>query len=383
MADSSRSVPFIDLKRFNSCLRDSVLKDWERIFDQTEFVGGPSVQKLEAKLGERLEIGNVVACANGTDALIIGLQAIGVRPGDRVAIPNLTFWATYEAVAAIGAVPVLVDVSEADLQMDFDAFRAAFDQFQFRAAILVHLYGWCSARLGEFRDFAEKNGIRMLEDGAQAFGTLYEGKSVFNGALAATLSFYPAKVLGGAMDGGAILSRDASVMNLARTLCNHGRLDHYRYSHVGWNSRMGGLQASYLLRALEQIDGAIESRRGAFEFYREAVLREAGDRKSPLRFHDAPSNVRTNGYLAVLSHETLSGDEMVARMKKRGMGCGRVYPESLDVQPPAKDALRASSLAVSRELCAKVFSPPLFNGILKEECEWAAHALSEAIHETV
>lgn len=376
MTDRVVRVPFIDITRFNATLREAVLADWAGVYDRAEFVGGQTVRALEERLVERLGGAHAVACANGTDALIVGLQSLGVTRGDLVAIPNLTFWATYEAVVAIGAVPVLVDVSATDLQMDFDGFGRAFAEYRFRAAILVHLYGWCSGRLAEFRDFCATRGILLLEDGAQAFGTEAEGQSVFSGAEVATLSFYPAKVLGGVMDGGAILARDKHVADRARSLCNHGRSAHYSYAEAGWNSRMGGLQATFLLHALERVDAGIESRRAALDRYRAALAGCNG-----VTWHDAPADVRTNGYLAVACHGRATGDDMTSRLRARGVECGRVYPETLDSQKPATAAVRASSMDVSRELCRRVFNPPLFHGITAQECDLVIQAVRAVLHE--
>ena len=113
-------VPFIDLSRFVNKIKDDVLADWKRCLDNCEFVGGASVNKLEADLSEKLAVSNLISCANGTDALIVGLQAMGVKPGMKVAIPNLTFWAPFEAIIQVGAKPVLIDIDSEDLQMCFD-----------------------------------------------------------------------------------------------------------------------------------------------------------------------------------------------------------------------------------------------------------------------
>src|SRR5271165_910702 len=125
------NVPFIDLKRPLKSIRSEVLKEWERVFDETEFVNGPSVKKFETDLSKKLGTQSAIGCANGTDAILIALQGIGVKPGDKVAIPNLTFWATYEAVAQLGAIPVLIEVNPDDLQLDYDEFVKNHDKHRF------------------------------------------------------------------------------------------------------------------------------------------------------------------------------------------------------------------------------------------------------------
>ncbi len=361
-------VPFIDLNRSVQKIRAAVLADWERCLDQCEFVGGPTVKKLEKALEEKLDAQHFVTCHSGTDAIVLGLQALGVKPGMKVAVTNMTFWAPFEAIVACGATPILIDCNEDDLQMDFDEFVAAHKKFKFEAAIFVHLFGWTSARLGDFRRYCAENKIALVEDGAQSFGVAFEGRSVYADAEVATISFYPAKVLGAGGDAGGVAAKNAKVADLVRVLGNHGRAGHYTYDYVGMNSRMGGLQASYLYRMLEQIDGFLASRLAAERFYQKAL---AGNDKL-MRVYAAPKNTTSNGYLSVITCQHKKADEVVAAMTEKGVSCGRTYPQTLDMQPPAHDALRISDLTRSRRLSESVVNLPLFAGITEEECRYAA-----------
>ena len=371
-------VPFIDLKRSVEPIRAQILADWTACLDNNEFVGGPSVQKLEQELGRVLEAEHAVTCANGTDALIIGLQALGVKPGMRVAVPNMTFWAPFEAIVQLGAEPVLVDINPDDLQMDLNEFKRGHQQFRFGAAILVHLLGWTSAVLAEFRSFCQAEGIRLLEDGAQSFGVRSAGESVYTGAEVSTISFYPAKVLGAAGDAGAIFTPDPVLAEKIRALCNHGRAGHYTYDYIGWNSRMGGIQASFLLRMLGQIEGMLGSRRRAQIYYNEffAAYPQHG------RVYQAPPHVTGNGYLSVIQSHKVSGDDLAAKLRDAGIGCARTYPQTLDEQGPAKACLRTSDLIHSQKFSRMVINLPLFAGITQAECEASAMALLKAF-ETV
>src|SRR5262249_32249353 len=145
VADSAMPVPFIDLTRLVSRIREDVLLDFADVVSKCEFVGGPRIAALEKKLAATLAVPHVVSCANGTDALLVALQAAGVKRGSKVALPNLTFWATFEAVVQLGATPVLVDVDPDDLQMSENELRSAHEAHRFDAALFVHLYGWTSA----------------------------------------------------------------------------------------------------------------------------------------------------------------------------------------------------------------------------------------------
>jgi dTDP-4-amino-4,6-dideoxygalactose transaminase len=368
-------VPFIDLSRILARVRDDALRAWGECLDAREFVRGPRVNELERRLATTLGVARVVCCASGTDALLVALKAVGVRRGMKVAMPNLTFWATFEAVAQLGATPVLVDVDPDDLQMSFDELRAAHHAHRLDAAILVHLYGWASAKLREMRAFCRERAIPLVEDGAQCFGVEAFGEPVLAGAEVATLSFHPAKVLGGAMDGGAIALGTPAREALVRSLCNHGREAHYSHAHVGWNSRMGGLQAAFLLRMLDELPGILESRRTTAGSYRRRLA------SSPrVRVYGPPPGIVENGYLNVLAVEDQKGEEVVEALAAAGVGAARTYPAPIDAQRPARSvgAIAHGELAHSRSFCERVVNLPLFYGIREDERERAARALLAA-----
>lgn len=368
-------VPFIDLSRLVARVREDVLPAWTECLDKTEFVGGPRVAGLEKKLAQSLGVPRVVACANGTDALVVGLQALGVKRGMKVALPNLTFWATFEAIAQLGAIPVLVDIDPDDLQLSFEELRKAHDEHRFHTAILVHLFGWTSARLAEIRAFCQNRGISLLEDGAQCFGVEAFGEPLLAQALISTLSFYPAKVVGGAMDGGALTMQSEAHETYLRSICNHGRSDHYSYAHVGWNSRMGGIQAAFITRMLDEVPAILSSRRHAAQFYRERLGSVKG-----VRVYGPPTGVVENGYLNVMTVDGKSGQDLVTALKEAGIGAARTYPETMDVQPPVVDsgAIRVGECAVSKRFVEAVVNLPLFYGIREDECEASASAFERA-----
>ncbi len=370
------AVPFIDLTRLIARIRADVIASWTECLDKCEFVGGPRVGAVEKKLAGVLGVPNVVSCANGTDALLVALQAIGVKRGTKVALPNLTFWATFEAVAQLGAIPVLVDVDPDDLQVSLDELRSAHDAHRFEALMLVHLYGWTSARLLEIRAFCKERSIDIVEDGAQCFGVEAFGEPVLASASLATLSFYPAKVVGGAMDGGAITVQSKEQEAFLRSVCNHGRSDHYAYAHVGWNSRMGGLQAAFLSRVLDELPAILASRRQSAAWYRERFATDSVAKKR-VRVFGPPAGVVENGYLNVITVEGKRGQEVVDALKAAGIGAARTYPETMDAQPPAKaaGAIVHGDQRHSRGFCKNVINLPLFFGMREDEHEAAARAL--------
>jgi len=368
-------VPFIDLAPTAALVRQAAISAFQQVVDQTEFVGGATVTALEHRLARRLAVRHVITCASGSDALAIALAATGIGPGKTVAVPNLTFWATYEAVIRVGATPVLVDIHPADLQMDFDQMTWAHERMRLDAVLLVHLMGWATPRLQAFRSFCAENGVVLVEDGAQAFGVEVDGRSVFSGAQVGTLSFYPAKVVGGCENGGALLTDDDAIAEAARKLRNHGRATHYTHTHVGWNSRMGGLQAAWLMAVLDHDDRMLSERRRIEQSYLDLFDRLEGEVS---RF-GPPDGVLGNGYLSVCTLKTASLDRVTAELAAAGIQVGRVYPETLDRQPPASSAPRIGDLPNARDFCASVINLPLFFGMTDAQLDYVQATFSRVV----
>lgn len=366
------SVPFIELKRFENGFLDSWNQKVQDLSANTRFIGGPEVENIENTLKQQCGVDHAMGCANGTDALQLALRGCGVGRDDVVLIPDLTFWATFEAVVNVGADPVTVDVSEDDLQMDFDLFCRACEEYKPRAAILVHLYGWGSARLNEFRSFARDRGIALIEDGAQSYGVTLEGESIYSGAHVSTISFYPAKVFGAAGDAGAVLTSDEQIAHRIRSLENHGRTTHYSYGLVGWNSRMDTFQAAFLNLVHPHLDARLESRRKSADYYR-------GELKDlPLRVVDPPAGYLENAYLNVLLVEPETRTSLEAFLKEKGVGFGIVYPGPMSAQEASPDFMKGKVQGeVAERVCKSVLNLPLFPYMQDAELQEVVSALKE------
>lgn len=368
------TVPFIDLKRFEPDFMDRWMDRVRDITLGTRFVGGPDVARIEARLAEAAQAPAVVACANGTDALQLALRAVGVGPGDVVVIPDATFWATFEAVVNVGARPVTVDIDPTDLQMDYDGFVEAVDAYRPKAAILVHLYGWGSRRLDDFRAFCRSRDIALVEDGAQAWGVAWRGRSIYADALISTVSFYPAKVLGACGDAGAVVCSTAELAATVRMLGNHGRTDHYAHGAVGWNSRMSGFDAAWLDLSMDYLDARLADRRRVAERYQEQ-LPGLG-----VRVVGPPPGYVENGYLNVTLHDPAARPAIEAALKADGIGCGTVYPGAMSKQPGAAGyLLGAVRGAEADRLAHGVLNLPLFAGMTDGEFETVLAAVAAAV----
>jgi dTDP-4-amino-4,6-dideoxygalactose transaminase len=253
------STPLAPLK---SELRAAV----ERVLDSGRFVLGPEVQAFEREFAEWCGTGHAIGVANGTDAITIALRAMGVGPGDEVVVPSFTFYASAEAIPPTGARPVFCDIDPATYCVTPDSVAAALTP-RTKAVLVVHLFGNV-APVAEI----EALGVPVLEDAAQAAGSV--GTAGRPGALgtAATFSFYPSKNLGAFGDGGMVTTSDEEVAERVRTLRFHGSRDKVTYSELGYNSRLDELQAAILRVQLPHLDGWAAGRRAAGEHYRAAGL---------------------------------------------------------------------------------------------------------------
>ncbi len=373
------SVPFIDLKRFEPGFEDAVLSSFSNLTQIAQFVGGSEVARLEKCLSEQVGVEHTVCCANGTDAIQLALRAIGIDRGDIVLVPNVTFWATFEAVVNVGATPVTVDCDITDGGVSIDAFEQAINSQRPKAAILAHLYGWGSSNLSALRELCERNGVLLVEDGAQCFGTEFEGAPIYSGSLISTTSFYPAKVLGAAGDGGAVFTDDPQLAERVRQLTNHGRTAHYGHGLVGWNSRMDSLQAAYLNEALDHIGARISSRLAAVDFYDKELSKLA--QESGLELMTAPNAYSQNGYCNVcLVRDSILKSRLEKALKAAGIGFGNIYPSVMSEQPAAAPYLKKHvGGRVGQTLCASVLNLPLFPYITRDELERVLDVVTMAL----
>jgi UDP-2-acetamido-2-deoxy-ribo-hexuluronate aminotransferase len=369
---SITQVPFITLNRFEKGFRENFLGGVANLFEKTQFVGGPVIAELENELASKVKSKFAIGCANGTDAIQIALRAVGVEKNDKVLVPDMTFWATFEAVVNVGANPITVDVNRETCHWDLETFKKAVSEFKPKAAIMVHLYGWASPDTLEIRKFAKDSGVLLIEDGAQCFGTEINNESVLGSALISTTSFYPAKVLGASGDAGAIFTNDESLNKTCRILINHGRTDHYSHGLIGWNSRIGAYEALFLKLSLEHIEARLESRRSAARYYAEAL------QGLPFKPVLASPLVKENGYCAVGMIDPKERPALIETLKKANIGFGTIYPGAMSLQAGAKGHLVGSiDYGNAHYISEAVLNLPCFAYITKEELEYVCSTVKK------
>jgi dTDP-4-amino-4,6-dideoxygalactose transaminase len=247
-----KPVRFLDLDALHAPIRDQLDAVWEEVVSNSSFIGGHHVEAFERRWAAYCTREMCIGVANGTDAIELVLAALGIGPGDDVIVPANTFVATAEAVVTVGASPVFVDVDPNTLLMTPEGLEAAVTP-RTRAVLVVHLYGQVADMRG-IKAVADRAGVAIVEDAAQAHGARFDGRPAGSFGVAATFSFYPGKNLGALGDGGAIVTDDATLADTIRSLANHGRGHHLLHTHRGRNSRLDALQAGLLSAKLALLD---------------------------------------------------------------------------------------------------------------------------------
>jgi UDP-2-acetamido-2-deoxy-ribo-hexuluronate aminotransferase len=365
-------VPFIDILRYEPHFFETVTSKTTELIKNGHFVGGPVVGQFESALKDYSKTNFALGCANGTDAIQVALRAVGVEKNDRVLIPDMTFWATFEAVVNVGAVPYTIDVSKETLHLTLASVKEGIEKFNPKALILVHLYGWACPETLEIRNYCKEKNVIVVEDCAQAIGVKIKGESLLTNAYVASTSFYPAKVLGASGDAGGIFSTDQKVAETSRILVNHGRTGHYDHGMIGWNSRLGAYEATFMVEALKHLDARLESRRQVCQQYRTKINNPA------LTFLKPASDVWENGYLSVALMTPESRPAFIEYLKKHDIGFGTVYPGAMSAQPGATGHIGGKISHGHSEWIAKaIINLPCFAYMKQEEVDYVIEKVNQ------
>ena len=356
---SQVAVPFLDLRTVHADLAAEILGDIAGLIETNAFANGPAVAEFERAFAGYCGAEHCVGLSSGLDALRLGLIAAGLETGDRVIVPAHTFIASFEAIAQAGGVPVPVDVSEQDYNLDPEAADAAVDG-RTRFLLPVHLYGQL-ADMVALDDIARRHDLTIVEDAAQAHGASRDGRAAGVTGLAGAFSFYPGKNLGAMGDAGALLTDSAALADTMRALREHGQTAKYKHELEGWTARLDTIQALVLLRKLPLLNGWNEQRRAAAAWYTQA-LAGVGDLRTPT----VPDGSEPVWHLYVV--RTQRRDELAEFLRSRAIGTGVHYPEPPHLVPPyAHLGYGRGSFPVAEALAQEVLSLPMFPGISEEQ----------------
>ncbi|MEW5927617.1 MAG: DegT/DnrJ/EryC1/StrS family aminotransferase [Gemmatimonadota bacterium] len=367
-------VPLLDLTGQYRGIADAVQEAVKTVIEEQRFILGPTVDRFEAEVAEYLGVEHAVGCASGTDALLLGLRALGVERGEEVVTSPFTFFATAGAIHNAGGRTVFADIDPATFNLDPAAADAAVTE-RTRVLVPVHLFG-LMAEMEAFRALGDRRGVAVLEDAAQAIGArrrLEDGRWITTGTLgdACAFSFFPTKNLGAFGDAGMTVTHDAATAERLRKLRVHGGRQMYHHEEVGYNSRLDALQAAVLSAKLPHLAGWSAARREHARFYDEAL---AG-----LEGVATPSVPEGSG--SIYNQYTLRvhggrRDELAAFLRERGVGSNVYYPVPLHLQECfAYLGYRQGQFPESERAAEEVLSIPVFPELTEAQREHVAASI--------
>jgi dTDP-4-amino-4,6-dideoxygalactose transaminase len=352
------TIPLLDIAAQHAAIRFELDDAIARVLDHGRFVNGDEIASFEKAFSGYCDVGETVGLSSGTDALTVGLMAVGVGRGDEVIVPAMTFIATAESVVQVGARPVIVDCDPDTGLMDLEAAEAAITP-RTAAVAPVHLYGQC-VDLDAFADLTARHGLVLAEDAAQAHGAAWNGCRAGSVGAFAAFSFFPGKNLGALGDAGALTTNDASLAARTRKLRDHGRVDKYRHDELGVNARLDTLQAAVLEVKLSHLEGWNEARRTHAQAYARALAGVPG--VAPLR--TAPEALHVyHQYVVRVS----ARDHTMARLRDAGVAAGIHYPIPLHRQPSLSEFAHNAQCEGADALAQSVLSLPVFPELTGEQ----------------
>jgi len=389
-------IPFLDLKRQYEQIKAEVESQVIEVMRSGAYIGGRYVADFEAKMREYLGVKHVISCANGTDAIMLALRACNVGAGDEVITTPFTFYATAEAVAAIGAVPVFVDVLESDFNMNPALIEAKITP-KTKAILPVHIFGF-PCDMDAINSIAAKHNLHVIEDAAQAIGCEYKGKMIGNTKNLVTFSFYPTKNLGAFGDAGMVTTDDDNLAVTTRAFREHGMAKNgakarellygekndfamesdtdalynpYKYYNylVAYNSRLDAMQAVVLSAKLKYLDEYNRNRARIASLY-DAGLKDIVITPKP------PENGKSCYHQYVVRTE--KKDALCDFLSEKGIGTGAFYPVPLHLQKALRYlGYKEGDMPISEMLSKQTVCLPIFPELTDEEAETVIKAVKE------
>lgn len=362
-------MEFVDLHAQYLRLKPRIDARIQTVLDHGRFILGPEVQELESALASRIGARHAIACSSGTDALLLALMALGISSGDEVITSPFTFFATGEMITLCGARPVFVDIDPVTYNLDPARIAAAITP-RTRAILPVSLYGQ-PADMDAINDVAGRHNIPVVEDAAQSFGALYNGRHSGNLSTIGCTSFFPSKPLGGYGDGGACFTNDDALAEAMLELRNHGQAGRYLHTRIGINGRLDTLQAAVLLAKLEVFDEELTTRS------------EVADRYTALLHGAVATPTVLPGRTSAWAQYTIEVGHRPAiekALQTAGIPTAVHYPRPLHLQPVyAGTAAARGGFAVSEGAAERVLSLPMHPYLEPPQIERVAEAVKAAV----
>ena len=372
-------IPLIDLAHQQSKIRDRIDAAIERVLNHGQYIMGPEVSELEDALAAFSSSRHVVSCSSGTDALMLGLMALGVRPGDGVIVQSFTFAASAEVLPCLGAIPIFADVDPVTFNLSPDSLKsakAAADKAGIKVVgiITVGLFGQ-AADMDAITGFADEEGMWVFDDAAQSFGASYKGRPVGTLAPLTATSFFPAKPLGCYGDGGAVFTDNDEFAAIMRSARIHG-MGQERYSHerIGMTARLDTIQAAILLEKLAIFSDELRQRQDVADRYDSGL---GGSVSTPQL---AAGNTSSWAQYTITLTPGTDRGKVQAALKEKGVPTAIYYPKGMHQQPPyAMYPVAGNGLPVTEDLCPRVLALPMHPYLDADTQDYIITALLEAL----
>lgn len=366
------NFPFLDLKAQFTGIRREVIDAVVRVLDSQHFILGPEVEALENQVAEYVAARFAVACASGSDALLLALMALEIRPDDEVITTPFTFGATAGSIARLGARPVFVDIDPDTFNIDERQIEAAITP-KTRAIMPVHLFG-LSAQMDAITSLAKERGLAVIEDAAQAIGSRWKEQPIGSLGTFGCFSFFPSKNLGAAGDGGMVTTNDSELAQRLKVLRVHGTKKKYSYDLVGMNSRLDALQAAILRVKLPYLSDWAEDRRSNACRYEELFAEYGLTEIVKLPVTPETSLHVFNQYSVRVQRR----DELQRHLRNQGIPTEIYYPSPLHLQPAfAYLGYRAGNFPEAETACAEVLALPIYPELRAEQQRAVVATISE------
>lgn len=369
----SMFVPLLDLKEQNEALRPEIEAAIARVLDTNEFILGGEVALLEKELAVYCGSNHAIACASGSDAILLALMAFDVGPGDEVITTPYSFFATISSITRLGATPIFADIDPVHFNIEPEQIAEKITS-RTKALEPVHLYGQC-ANMTAINEIAARSKIPVVEDAAQAIGAVFENRRAGSIGDVGCFSFYPSKNLGGMGDGGFLTTNDDDIARKLRALRVHGSETRYHHKYVGLNSRLDGFQGAILRAKLPHLHTWTEKRRANAERYNSLIdkfsLRQY---LTPPTEHDGARHIY-NQYVVRIEK---GRDELREFLAAKGIGTDIYYPIPLHLQECfAYLGYKEGNFPIAESAARETLALPIYPELRDEQQEYVVSTIAE------
>ncbi len=369
------AVPPFDLRRQLEAMGPALDQAVLEVVHSGQYIGGKVVAQFENAFAQSVGTAHGVSCNSGTDALILALRALEVGPGHEVITTSFSFFATAEAISAVGACPVFVDVDPGSYLLDLDQVEAAIGP-RTRALLPVHLFG-CPLNMERCMALAHRHGLKVVEDCAQAAGSHWAGRPVGTWGDVGCFSFFPTKNLGAAGDGGCITTNDPRLAQRMRELAVHGMAERYVHNALGYNSRLDALQAAVLLVKLPHLPSLVRSRREHAKAYGQALTHLSG---LVLPRQGVAGHSWNQFVVRIPGAQAQRRNQVRDALAQQGINTIIYYPIPIHLQRAYGHlGYGAGSLPATERLADEVLSLPLFPELTVEQREQVVDSMGLAL----